>query len=438
MSRRLSRRTLLRGTLAGGLATVGLPLLDAMLAPRAWAAGGGIPKRFGVFYWGNGMLPERWTPAETGPDYVLSDQLAPIAPLKHKITVVTGTSVKLPNTVPHGSGAAGILSGGPLANADDGEAFTLPTIDQVLAEAIGGDTIYRSLQTSASDCAGLSFSGLNARNPAENDPWAVYQRLFGDTFVEPGGKGRVDPSLGLRRSVLDAVMADIASLEGKVGAADRARLDQHLTGVRELEQRLARLEEDPPDLEACERADAPEESYPDIDGRPQLQARNEVMAQLLALSMACDQTRVFAHFFSHPVNDLLFTDASAGHHDLTHNEPGEQPEVHAITLQCVEAYTRFLQALDGIPEADGTLLDHMVVMGCSEISLGRTHSLDEMPILLGGSCCDALVTGHHVRSVSQENSSKVLLSLVRAMDVVQPSFGGAEGEVSDGFSAIEV
>lgn len=434
----LSRRTLLRGTLFGGTAMVGLPLLDAMLSPRAWAAGGGIPKRFGVFAWGNGMIPDRWTPEQTGPDYVLSDQLAPLEAIRHKVTVVTGTSVKLPNVVPHGSGAAGILSGAPLANNDDGEAFTAATIDQVIANAIGGDTIYRSLQTAASDCAGLSFSGPNARNPAETDPFALYQRLFGDTFVEPGGKGQVDPSLGLRRSVLDAVMADIATLEGKVGSADRARLDQHLTGVRELEQRLARLEEDPPDLAACERADAPSESYPDLEGRPQLQARNEAMAQLLALSMACDQTRVFAHFLSHPVNDLLFQEASAGHHDLTHNEPGDQPEVHDITLQCVEAYGRFLQVLDSIPEADGTLLDHLVVMGCSEISLGRTHSLDEMPLLLGGSCCDSLVMGEHVRSVSQENSSKVLLSLVRAMDVVQPSFGVDEGEVSDGFSAIEV
>ena len=269
------------------------------------------------------------------------------------------------------------------------------------------------------------------------DPFALYQRLFGDTFVEPGGKGQVDPRLGLRRSILDAVMSDIATLNGQVGAADRVRLDQHLTGVRELEQRLARLEEDPPDLAACERAEAPEESYPDIEGRPQLQARNEAMAQLLALSMACDQTRVFAHFLSQPVNDLLFEGTSAGHHDLTHNEPGDQPEVHEITVQCVEAYTRFLQVLDSIPEADGTLLDHLVVMGCSEVSLGRTHSIDEMPLLIGGSCCDSLVMGHHLRSVSQENSSKVLLSLVRAMDIPQATFGLDEGEASEGFTALE-
>jgi hypothetical protein len=434
MSRLLSRRTLLRGA---ATAMVGLPLLEAMLTPKAFAAGGGIPKRFGLFYWGNGMLPDRWTPTGIGQGYTMSEQLAPLESLRDKVTIVTGTSVKLPNTVPHGSGAAGILTGAPLLNPIDGESFSAATIDQVIANAIGGTTFFRSLQTAGTNCSGLSFSGPNARNPAETDPFAVYQRLFGDTFVEPGGTGQVDPTLGLRRSVLDAVMGDIESLQGKVGATDRTRLDQHLTGVRELEGRLARLEEDPPNLEACHRADAPEISYPDIDGRPQVQARNQAMADLMALAMACDQTRVAAHYLSHPVNDVLFADAPAGHHDLTHNEPGDQPEVHKITVQCIEAYAGFLAALDAIPEAEGTLLDHMVVLGTSEISLGRTHSLDEMPILLGGSCCGALKMGHHVRSVSQENSSKVLLSLIRALDIVQGSFGSDAGLASDGFSGIE-
>ncbi|MCK6518447.1 DUF1552 domain-containing protein, partial [Myxococcota bacterium] len=96
-------------------------------------------------------------------------------------------------------------------------------------------------------------------------------------------------------SALDAVMGDIATLNARVGSEDKLRLEQHLDGVRPLETRLARLEEDPPSLESCARPATPEASYPDLDGRPQVSARNRVMADMLAMALACDQTRVFGH-----------------------------------------------------------------------------------------------------------------------------------------------
>ncbi|HHO51233.1 MAG TPA: DUF1552 domain-containing protein [Deltaproteobacteria bacterium] len=431
--RRPSRRQLLRGALAGGaLVTLGLPWLEAL------AAGGGFPKRFGLFFWGNGNRPERWTPSGEGEGaaWALSDQLAPLAPVKSEITVVSGTSVKLPNLSPHYSGACGILSGAPY---DEGNSsFTQPTLDQVIAGEIGGRArLYSSLQTAATDTLGDSWSGPGARNPAESDPYALYQRLFGDTFVEPGSGGLVDPRLGLRRSVLDAVSGQLTALRLRVGAADQIRLDQHLTGVRELEQRLARLQEDPPELDACVRPTSPDTSYPNLGGRPQIAERNQAMAQLLAMAMACDQTRVFAHFLSAPINDVLFEGASAGHHDLTHNEPGEQPEVHAITVQCVEHLSTFLQELRSVPEGDGTLLDSCAVLATSEVSLGQTHSLDEMPIVIAGRAGGALRTDLHVRSVSAENASKVLLSLIRAMDIPSASFGIDEARVTESFTEIE-
>ncbi|MEZ4240776.1 MAG: DUF1552 domain-containing protein [Myxococcota bacterium] len=444
MRARLSRRAVLRG--AGGVA-LGLPLLEAMLEERAWAVGGGFPTRFGLFFWGNGTLPgdpdhpaenpDRWTPVGTGAGdaWALSEQLAPLAAHKERLAVVTGLSMKLPNPYPHGSGAAGILTGKQLGN-EALESFQAATVDQVIAASIGQDSLYPSLQTAATDTLGLSFSGPNARHPCESDPFALYQRLFGDTFVEPGSGGVVSPTLGLRRSVLDAVMGDLGRLQGQVGAADKVRLDQHLTGVRELEARLARLEEDPPDLEACTRPDEPLSAYPDVGDSPQIDARNRAMAAMVAMALACDQTRVFAHFLTEPITEVRFDGTTGGYHSLTHDEPNPQSQVNSVVIACMGHYAAFLDALAAIPEGDATLLDHCAVLGTSETSYGRTHSKDELPIVIAGSASGKLVQDVHVRT-NAENVSKVVLSLVRASGVVAGEWGVEEGHVTDGLSAVE-
>lgn len=434
----LDRRALLRGVLTGSAVALGLPWLEGMTGRGTARAStdGAFPKRFVLFNWGNGNVPEQWTPAAEGVDWVPSPELEPLTALKPKISVVTGYAVKLPNVYPHGSGAAGILSGAQLAN-EDLRSFTAPSIDQVIAEAIGHDTLYASLQTAGSNNLGLSFAGPNALLPAESDPFLVFERMFGNTFVVPGSGGLVDPRLGLRRSVLDVVMGDLTTLRGRVGAADRARLDQHFDGLRALEQRLAKLEEDPPELDACELPAEPLREYPDIEGRPQFDARNKAMAELVAMALACDQTRVAAHYLTEPVHNLLFPDATAGHHNLTHDEPGDQPQVQAISKLCVGHYADFVAALEAIPEGDGTLLDHSLVFGCTEISRGRTHSLDEMPLLIAGSCCGALKTGLHVRSATRENATSVLLTMFRALDVNMSTYGVDEAEASASVSALE-
>jgi hypothetical protein len=427
----LDRRTVLRGMLGGVAVGLALPPLQAMFndSGTAYALDGAFPRRFGLFFWGNGNRPERWTPAGAGGGdaWSLSESLQPLADLKHKLTVVTGTAVKLPNDSPHASGAAGLLTGAPLGDILNDFSFTRPTIDQVIASSIGGETLYRSLETAIGTASGRSFNGENSRNPPDSSPLAFYDRVFGPTFREPG-QTTVDPRLGLRRSALDAVMGDVGALQGRVGAADRARLEQHLQGLRDLELRLARLEEDPPQLAACVKPAAPAAEYPAVDGRMPVFEINAVMSELIAMALACDQTRVFSHWFSDPVSDVLYPGIPAGHHDLTHNEPFEQPDVQAITVQIVQAYGDLLRALDAVPEGDGTVLDHCAVLGCSEVSLGQTHSILDMPILIGGSAGGTLKTDHHYRSLGQESVSRVALTLVQSMGILASSFGAEEAE----------
>jgi hypothetical protein len=435
----LDRRTVLRGLLQGAAVTVGLPPLLAMTArpARAASCNDGLPRRFVMFFWGNGNRPEYWTPTGEGTEWALSEELAALAPYKSKVSVVSGMSVKAPNVIPHWSGAIGFLTGQAPDGVDGDWDVAGPTVDQLLAQEIGGDTIYRSLEVGVETDKAVSWAGRGAQYPTEEDPYAFYERIFGASFREPGSDAEPDPSIGYRRSVLDAVVGDINTLKGRVGAEDQLRLERHFDGIRELETRLARLQEDPPSLEACARPDAPAADYPDNEGRPDVPGKARAMSDLLAMALACDQTRVASMFMTYPVKNVLFDGISDGHHTLTHNEPTPQPQVHEITLQIMDEYAYLLGALDAIPEGEGTLLDHCCVLGTSDTSEGRVHSLDEFPIVLAGGACGALKTGVHYRSYAQENANKVLLSVMRGMGMVVDSFGAGDSYTTDGLSAIE-
>lgn len=438
---KLSRRTMLRGMVGGVGVAIGLPALEIFFdrAGRARAADP-FPKRFGVFFWGNGMLPDKWVPAKTGTSWDPSPTLVPLADVKDKISVVSGMKVFTGSNFPHSSGAVGILSGAPFENNTD-STFVEPSIDQFIAAAAGQDTRFRSLEMSVQRAAkGWSYNGPHNQNPPEWSPAAFFNRVFVDGFVMPGSMVEPDPRLPLRQSILDGVMGEATALQGVLGSADKARLEQHLDGIRALEKQIDKLQQNPPALVACAVPGKPLDDYPDIDGRPQLSATSRVLVDILVMALACDQTRVFSHWFSDSVSNVLFPIAGvdAGHHQLTHDEPGDQPKVHSILLYIMEEFAYLVKALAAVPEGDSTLLDHCAILATSDCSLGRSHSVEEYPILIAGSCNGALQTGVHYRSTSSENTSKVLLTLARAMGMTLDSYGKGDGLVTSSVSAIEV
>jgi hypothetical protein len=357
-------------------------------------------------------------------------------------------SIKTGNQRGHHAGTVGILSAAPMISQDPNGApyastFSAPSIDQVVASAMGDATRFRSLElgVSRANVNGegstlryLSHNGPDNTNPPEFSPRAAFERLFGSGFAAPGSGPVVDPRLALRRSVLDAVLGDAADLRKRLGASDRLRLDQHFDSIRALENQIVALEEAVPPPSACMAADDPGE----LD-RNDVSGINSAMANLLALSLACDQTRVFSIMFSGSVSLQVYREIgmSTEHHGLSHDEGGNQPQVHAITTFIMEKLNGFLEQLMLTSEGDGNLLDRAAILASTDCAEGQPHSLGDYPIVVAGKANGALVhPGVHYRSSSNENTSTVLLTLLQAMDLDISEYGQGGGRTSSTVAAL--
>lgn len=449
----LDRRSFLRGAVLGAAACLALPPLEIMLNSNgtAYADGTPFPKRFGIFFWGNGVVAPHWVPTQTGLNWTPGEALQPLAAagLKDYINVVSGHDIKTGNPRGHHAGAVGILSGAPLIPQDPGNAgfastFSTASIDQVIASHIGGSTRFRSLEfgvdprvsrSEGTTLHHLSHNGPDNVNPAEYNPHNLFTRLFGDGFVETGTPER-DPRLALRRHILDAVREDAHALQRKLGAQDRARLDQHLEGIGALQQRLRSIEEAPAPPSACTMPINPGEIGHDTEERQR--QRSRAMADLLAIALACDQTRVWSNLFNGSVSGTIYwgIDPTTNFHQLTHDEPGDQPKVHAIVRFIMGEFAYLLGALRDTPEGDGNLLDNSVILATSDCTSGYRHNITDYPILLAGRGGGSLNTGLHVRG-NRSNASNVLLTCMRAMECPGHAFGTEGGYTEQGVSELE-
>lgn len=435
--------------LQGTAVTVGLPVLDAMMdrTGRAFAGGGDPPRRFVLWFWGNGIRRASWTPIGEGVDWTPRSEMAPLVagPLKPYLAPVSGFEIKTA-THPHHSGMTGMLSGaryhliGPTRDTIV-STFAQPSIDQVVADHFASRpetaTPYRSLEVGVCRFRGtdegttfqhLSHNGPNNVNPSEYQPIRVFNRLFGMPT-----DGQIDAA---RRSVLDAVLGDITALRSRVGAKDNIRLEQHFDSVRALEQRLGA------GAATCTRPTEPLAGYPDVEGNEQIAEKNAIMSELVAMALACDLTRVASVLFSTAGAGTRYwmVGAQNSFHQICHDERAggaePQPTVHAATIFKMEQLSGFLQRLAATPDGDGNLLDNTLVLGTTELSEGYNHSNDEFPIVMAGRAGGAFNPGRHYRSNNRRNTSDVLLTVLRAMGDMRPSFGTAEGISSSPISEL--
>jgi hypothetical protein len=450
----------LRGLVGGVAVGVGLPPLEAMFNGNgtALAQGAPLPKRLGVFFWGNGVKLDRWTPANTGTSWTPSLELAPLMPVKDYVNVVSGMNIKTGNERGHHAGTVGILSGAPMIsqphpNAAYQSTFSAPSIDQVAAGVIGKTTRFKSLEVGISKRVDsvegttlhyLSHNGPDSANPPEYDPAAVFNRIFGAGFTPPGmapAMPAIDVSKVLKKSVLDAVQADITALKSKVGTADGVRLDEHMDNVRSIENRISTTSAPGAASQAMCSAPAKPTLPSESGGKEAIAERMSAMSSLITMALACDQTRVFSIMFTGSVCGTVFweVNATSGHHDLTHNEPDPQPLVHAATIFTMQQFATLLTSLKGVSEGAGNLLDSCAILASSDTADGKQHSISDYPILVAGRAGGKLAyPSLHYRSPSGENASMVLMSMLKAVGVPLTTFGMMGGQVTSGLSAIEV
>jgi len=434
-SRGIDRRTFLRGSLGGAAMTLALPLLDVFLddAGTAFASGAPLPVRFGTWFWGCGMNPQRWVPVALGRDWASTPELAPVEPLRAQLNVLSGFNVVLdgkPNH-PHISGVIGMLTGAVPPKPEDVPA---PTLDVLISDAVGGATRFRSLEFAATGSPRHTYSlrDATARNPSEVSPLALYQRVFGGGFRDPNAGGFVpDPEVVLRRSAISAVGEDVKRLERELGSHDRQRLDAFLTSLRQLEHQLALQLEAPPPLAACRIPGAPEASEISADVERAL-ANHATMADLLALALACDQTRVFNVVFSYGASNLQKAGNTTGHHQLTHEELvdptlGYQPEATYFVDRSMEAFSGFVAKLAAVPEGDGTLLDHCLVLAHSETSFAKAHDVTGLPVMTAGRAGGRVATGRHIAG-GGDPATRIGLSMQQLMGLPVERWGAGAME----------
>jgi hypothetical protein len=436
MSFHFNRRSFLRGMLNGTAVCVALPVLDHFLNGNgvAFADGTKLPVRFGTYFWGLGLTDTptggtRWVPSKTGFGYEVMPELESLKPVKDKVSVFSGFRVigdGRPNLV-HWSGHASILSGVAPAASD---RFDGPPFDSKVADAIGGATRFKVLDIDASASRQpVSYSTRTGATFAmpETTPLVLYTRLFGAGFQDPNSDNwKPDPSVMLRQSVLSAVKDQREALMSGVSKADQVRLDQYFTSVREMENQLAIQLQKPEHCEACVVPSAPKET-PRSATVDAVRANTKALAKLLAMGLACNQTRVFNFVHTAGISETYLAGESKIYHQITHDEPidatlGYQPETSRLAGLVMQAFGDFLMELDAVKEGAGTVLDNSLIMAFSDTGYAKIHSIENIPMFLAGGAGGRHKAGQHVHTTG-ESVTRVSLTAQQLVGVPVGEFG---------------
>jgi len=434
-SKLASRRRFLRGVLNGVPMVVGLPLLDCFWNDNgtALAATGAAPSPcFVSWMFGLGFNPGRWAPSELGKIREFGPELQALNPFMDKINVFSGFRAILdskPNLV-HNSGVYTLLTG----QAPSAGVQHPPTIDTLVSSKLGTRTRFRSIEVNAGGAAlSLSERGNGIVNPAEGAPVALYQKLFGPDFVDPNAaEFTPDPEIVLNKSALSVVAEERQRLMSQVGTADRQRLDEYFTSLRELEQGLEIQLERPAPLPSCSKPDKPQEIAAGSDIEV-MRTRNRLFSRLIAHAFACGQTHVANMIYNHLV--YMTRPGSANHHHLwTHEEPidhriGYQPQVALFNLECAGALADTLTALNNIKEGSGTVLDRSVVLVGTDVGFAQAHGIDNIPMFLIGSGGGRFKTGLHI-SAGGDSVTRVGFTAMQGLGLTVGEWGSESNKTA--------
>jgi hypothetical protein len=424
---RISRRTVLKG--AG--VTVALPWLEALpLAAREPAQ---HPQRFATLFMGNGISPKHWWARGAGADMELSKSLEPLTPLRSRLNVVSGLFNKAATGVGIHPGQTGnILSGAALQKGAVLRGGT--SMDQVLAAQFAEQTPQPSLvlgceqpitgyhETNFSMAYSSHISWQDANSPV---PMEVYPSLAFDSLFDNQGSRRT-------LSILDRVKDQAAALNTKVSAADKAKLDEYLTSVREVEKRVERTrsEKDDADKTARDRGRPTLAMKRPDNGLPEdIREHMRLMCDVIALAFQTDKTRVATLLLCRDLSGLFypFLDVRQAHHPTSHEDHSDAYE--RVTRYYVGQLAYLAGRLAGMKEGDTTVLDNSCLMFVSNMWSGSQHDSRKLPVLLVGGLGGTLATGRVLDYVGRADEDRKLcalyLSLMNRMGVKAARFGDA-------------
>jgi hypothetical protein len=413
MSKIVGRRTLLRGIFGGLVASVALPPLAEMFDENgtAYAGGVSIPSPFGMFFWGGGVRPDRFFPAQTGANYPVTEELQPFADrgLLGDVSVVSGTDVKTAGvTTGHWTGLRAITCGaaknGPYYDADG------PLVHEVVADHWKGQTRFDKLEVS------YSRVGMNPYDPepfGETSPGALFDAVFGKSLPANMPAGDAQKA---RAAMFDALLMDGQGLLPKLGSESKAQLSKTLDAWSSLQKRVATP------ASACGSRPQRPSDPPYSRGHEDLEALNQTMSDILTVALACDLTRAFFIRHNPMQSDTVFwqVGSSQGLHELT--LAGAYDEVNAAATFVMKQLAYFCKNLKDVPVGAGTQLDQCAILASSEYGDASAHDDRNMPVLVVGRAGGRLKSGLHVRG-NGENVTRAHLTCLRAVGVPAPSFG---------------
>jgi hypothetical protein len=442
--RAIPRRTVLRGLGAA----VALPWLDSMLpAMTAVAKSAAAPThRFGVMYVPNGMIMQSWMPIGEGSRFEFNHTMMPLVPHRGDLVVVSGLSCNLPQGARAGDGAHARASTRfltdiyPRITPSGGKVRAGISMDQIMANEMGRHTQLASLEMaiestqSAGACdqgyacdytSTICWRGDETPMPMENNPRAVFDRLFGDS----GSTDMNVRSARIRedRSILDSLTGEVASLSSSLGKSDRAKLGEYLDAVRDIERRIRRAEEQK------------DQELPIVDRPAGVPASYDEHAKLLCylqvFAYQCDMTRIVTMMMGREFSGMTYPEIGVpdAHHPISHhqNEPEKVAKVVKINVYHATLFAYLLDKLKATPDGDGTLLDHVTLMYGAGMADSNRHAPSDIPIVLAGGGAGTLKGGRHVRFKLDTPLANLHLTLLDKFGVHIDSLGDSTGRLDD-------
>jgi len=430
--RTISRRSILRGA---GVA-MALPFLESL--PAFGAAMTPTPKRFAVMFMGCGINEDYWSATGDGPDMKLSKTLSVLEPLKQKINVVDG----LFNKASVGLGIHPAQTGSLLSGAQVSKGAILHSgmsVDQMIANTIGQDTAQSSIVLACEQPMtgyhetnySMAYSShISWQTPDSPVPVELYPSLAFDNLFENRGSLR-------NVSIIDRVKDSAEAMSTKVSSADKIKLDDYLTSVREVEKRVTALRagkdaaEDKAKLSGTPvmKMERPANGLPE-----DLREHSKLMCDIIALAFQTDKTRVASLIISRDLSAMYypFLGVNQGHHGLSHNNNSDAYE--AISRWHVSQFAYLASKLDSMPEGNGTVLDNSCLMFLSSLFIGRTHDNTRLPVVLAGGQGGALKTGRSLNYLGEPAEDRKMcslyLSLMDRMGVKLDHFGDADSRLA--------